>query len=79
MSPRQRKPLDGAQLDAALTAWFPTARSMRERSILFAEIISCGDRTVRKWINGELAVPVHIAMLVNLMIDHDVQPQQLRP
>ena len=79
MSPKQRKPMTGAQLDAALIKLFGETRSQRERSILFAEIISSNDRTVRKWIGGEAEVPTHIAMLVNAMLDFNIKPEGLRP
>ena len=78
MLPRPRKPMDGAQLDAALIKLF-NGNSQRERSILFAEIIACDNRTVRKWISGEAEVPRHIAMLVNAMLDYNIKPEELRP
>lgn len=78
MSPKQRKPMTGAQLDAALTKLF-NGDSQRSRSLVFAEIIGCQDRTVRKWFNGEAEVPRHIAMLVNLMLDTNTKPEELRP
>ena len=78
MLPRSRKPMDGAQLDAALVTLF-NGNSPRSRSLAFAAIIGCGDRQVRKWINGEAEVPRHIAMLVNLMLDTNTKPEELRP
>jgi hypothetical protein len=70
--------MDGAALDAALTKLF-NGDSQRERSLRFAEIISCNNRTVRKWISGEAEVPRHIAMLINLMLDTNTKPEELRP
>ena len=78
MSPSPRKPMNSEQLDAALIKLFD-AETPRARSLAFAKVIGCGDRTVRKWCSGELEVPRHIAMLVNLMIKHFVRPEELQP
>lgn len=78
MSPKQPKPMTGVQLDVALTKLF-NGDSQRARSLLFAEIVGCQDRTVRKWIAGEADVPRHIAMLVNAMLDYNIKPEELRP
>ena len=45
----------------------------------FAAVISFHDRTVRKWIDGTLAVPRWAAQLVNLMIKTDTKPAKLKP
>jgi hypothetical protein len=81
MSPKQPKPMTGAQLDTALITLFKPFYhdSQRARSLALAEIIGCQDRTVRKWISGEAEVPRHIAMLINLMLDTKTKPEELRP
>jgi len=73
MSPSPRKPMDGEQLDRKLVKLFG-----ENRQTVFAELLGCGPRTVRKWCSGELEVPRHIAMLVNAMIDHNIKPEELR-
>lgn len=74
MSPKQRKPMTGAQLDAALIKLYG-----ENRQTAFAETIGATPRTVRKWISGELpVVPRYIAQLVNLMLDTNTKPESLR-
>lgn len=79
MSSKPPKPMNGAQLDAALSQLYDNPASVRARSLAFSETIGCGDRQVRKWISGEAEVPRHIAMLVNLMLDTKTKPEELRP
>lgn len=71
---KQRGPMTGAQLDAALIVLYG-----ENRQTAFAQTIASTPRTVRKWVSGELEVPRHIAMLVNLMIDTGTKPEWLRP
>ncbi|MCP3400218.1 hypothetical protein [Bradyrhizobium sp. CCGB20] len=78
MSPKPPKPMDGTQLDAALSQLYDNPASVRARSLLFSQTIGCGDRQVRKWISGEAEVPRHIAMLVNLLLDTKTKPHHLR-
>ena len=41
--------------------------------------IAATPRAVRRWVSGELAVPRHIALLVNLMLDTGTKPEELQP
>jgi DNA-binding transcriptional regulator YdaS (Cro superfamily) len=68
--------MTGEQFAAALNQLFGD-RGITERNNAFANLISCAPRTVRKWVLGELPVPRHIAMLVSLMIKHQVKPEEL--
>lgn len=73
--PKPKPPMDGDKLKAALEKLYGNDQSQG----VFARTLAVHDRTVRSWINGRLTVPRHIAMLVNLMLDTQSSPEDLRP
>ena len=52
-----------------------TRQQQRRRQMTFDRT----PRAVRRWVSGELAVPRHIALLVNLMLDTGTKPEELQP
>lgn len=76
MSPRKttlNAPMSGAELDDALTKIFG-----ENRQSAFARAIASTPRTVRSWVAETYgSVPVHIALLVRLMLQAKVTPEQL--
>ncbi|MBR0802856.1 hypothetical protein JQ636_04830 [Bradyrhizobium japonicum] len=76
MSPRKtalNAPMSGAELDAALVKIFGD-----NRQSAFARAIGSTSRTVRSWIAETYGpVPTHIAILVRLMLQAKVTPEQL--
>ncbi|MGX1171271.1 hypothetical protein AB7M16_007537 [Bradyrhizobium sp. USDA 372] len=66
-------PMSGAELDAALVKIFG-----ENRQSAFARAIASTPRTVRSWIAETYGlVPTHIAILVRLMVQAKVTPDQL--
>lgn len=62
MSAKQPKPptMTGEQLDYAII-------TLGYNQTTFAAFIGVGARTVRKWVSGELKVPLVVIRLVNAM------------
>lgn len=69
---KQPKPMDGETLHKLI-------KKLGFNQQSFGRCIGCQGRTVQKWTSGESAVPRHIAMLVNLMIDTEATEESLRP
>ena len=44
----------------------------------FAKAIGVNPRTVRHWIAGTYPVPQAIALLLNLMVEFEVKPEQIK-
>ncbi|MCW2218786.1 helix-turn-helix domain-containing protein [Bradyrhizobium japonicum] len=66
-------PMSGAELDDALTKIFG-----QNRQSAFARAIASTPRTVRSWVAETYGmVPPHIAVLVRLMLQAKVTPEQL--
>ncbi|MDA9539195.1 hypothetical protein ACM41_24135 [Bradyrhizobium sp. CCBAU 21362] len=76
MSPRKtalNAPMSGAELDEALVKIFGD-----NRQSAFARAIGSTSRTVRSWVAETYGmVPPHIAILVRLMLQAKVTPEQL--
>ncbi|QIO34341.1 helix-turn-helix domain-containing protein [Bradyrhizobium sp. 1(2017)] len=75
MPPRKplNAPMTGAELDATLVKIFG-----ENRQSAFARAIASTPRTVRSWIAETYGlVPTHIAILVRLMLQAKVTPEQL--
>jgi plasmid maintenance system antidote protein VapI len=43
-----------------------------------AEFLKVGERTSRRWIEGKCRIPHAVALLLNLMIDKNIKPQDLQ-
>lgn len=41
--------------------------------------LGVGERQVRRWIAGSSTIPEPVAILLGLMVDHDIKPQDLPP
>jgi DNA-binding transcriptional regulator YiaG len=64
------EPMDGAALDAAIT-------KLGFNQSSFGRALSIAPRTVRSWVLGEYAVPIHIATLVRVMAKAKITPEQM--
>ena len=71
MSPAKRTHMNGAELQAALDAL-----GLNQSSV--SRLLEIAPRRVRYWIADDRPVPTEVAMLLNLMLDKDVKPEQLR-
>lgn len=69
---KKSKPMNAEQFHEAIS-------QLGMNHIDFGKLVGAHKRTVQKWYSGESAVPRHIAMLVNLMIDTKTPPEGLRP
>lgn len=42
-----------------------------------SKLLDCTDRTVRRWLSGAGEIPRSVALLLELMVLHEIQPHQL--